>query len=264
MGVMGKRIFITLILIFFIVILCIYFLFKFPANMKDNLIKTNNSQNHSIVKLPLQGISSINTNNYVNRNLEYYYYVPPISDNKFNSLLIIVPSLSGRAENFVTQEFKKFAEENRFAIVSPSFIWDEKNWESQESYQYPSAWSGNALIKIINKFKQDNNLTISHYSFFGFSAGAQFSLRFCILKPELCNACAAHGGGGTVEPIEDINTKFFVTVGNQDISRIQKSKDFYNNAVNLGINATYREYPSGHSLTSAQIKDSLDFFKSIN
>ncbi|MCP4539546.1 MAG: hypothetical protein GY832_20620 [Chloroflexi bacterium] len=211
----------------------------------------------------VKGIDSIHTDNYANNDLEYYYYIPPtIAENsqKPYPVLIMIPGLSEQGEHFVTRKFKRFADAENFIIVAPSFVWDEKNWDSRTSYQYPSAWSGNALLEIINQMEKKTNVTISESYLFGFSAGAQFALRFCVWEPDMCVACAAHGSGGTVTLDRAIDVRFFVTVGNRDTLRIEKAKAFYNCAQDLGIDIDYQEYDTGHSLTSEQIKDSLDFF----
>ncbi len=214
---------------------------------------------------PISGNDFIATDNYANKRLEYYYYMPRevIKNRKTRQALIVVPPLSGRGESFVTVEFKKFADEEGFVIVAPSFVWDEKNWETRQSYQYPAVWSGDALIGIMDKFEKDNNIRISKLNLFGFSAGAQFALRFCLWKPEMCAASISHGAGGTIVPDRRIETKFFVTVGNQDIERIQKAKEFYSIAQSYGIDVKYKEYNTGHFLTGEQIKDSIDFLKRI-
>ena len=210
------------------------------------------------------GLDSINTRNYANRNLQYYYYIPgTIVENKNKSypLLIVIPGLSGQGDLFVTPTYKKFAYENKFVIISPSFAWDEKNWASQKSYQYPNVWSGNALLKIINKFKKDHNIRISKFHLFGFSAGAQFALRFALWKPKLCAACAAHGSGGRIIPKKKAGVKFLVTCGTRDASRNEYAKEFRNAAKRYRIDVTYKTYDIGHTLSSAQIEDSLKFFK---
>lgn len=147
---------------------------------------------------PLEGIGSISTDNYANTTLEYYYHVPPHMSNGPQEpcpVLVLVPGLSGRGEQFVSQQFKEFAQKEGFLIVSPSFVWDSGNWDSQQSYQYPSVWSGEALLEIIDQFEARNNLSTSAMYLFGFSAGAQFALRFCLWNPAQCVACAAHGSG---------------------------------------------------------------------
>ncbi len=211
-----------------------------------------------------EGIDSIPTDNYANPRLDYYYYIPSnVIENGNNShspILIAVPGLSDRGEHLVSKEVKEFADEKGVVIIAPSFIWDEQNWSARQSYQYPAAWSGDALLKIINQVKEKTKITPAGLYLFGFSAGAQFALRFCLWKPEQCIACAAHGSGGTIIPDRPIAVRFFVTVGTQDGERTGQAKTFYNAARNLGIDVIYREYDAGHWLTTAQIEDSLDFF----
>lgn len=91
-------------------------------------------------------------------------------------------------------------------------MWDENNWDAKKSYQFPEVWSGDALLKIINSFKQKHNIRISKYYMFGFSAGAQFALRFAFWKQDFC---------------------------------------------------TYKTYNIDHSLSPAQIEDSMKFFAGI-
>jgi len=212
------------------------------------------------------GTGSVQTDNYANYTLEYYYYIPSSlldGDAESHSLIVAVPGLSGRGEYFVPQGMKDFAEENGYAIVAPSFQFDERNWDSQQSYQYPWVWSGDALIAIVEQVEFDNAIAFSDWYLFGFSAGAQFSLRFCVWQPALCAACAAHGSGGTVIPEEYVDVAFLVTVGSQDTSRIAKAQAFYYAASALGIDVMYKEYPVGHQLSDEQIGDSLDFFSEV-
>ena len=233
----------------------------------DNTENTLTTQHQKVELKAVEGIDFINTDNYANTRLDYYYYIPEaVSENRQKSypLLVMVPSLSGRGEHFVTQEFKNFADEENFIILAPSFTWDEKNWDSRKSYQYPSVWSGDALTEIVDKLEESNDVTVSNLYLFGYSAGAQFSLRFCLYKPDMCVACAAHGSGGTVAPNENVDVKFFVTVGKEDTSRIRKAETFYNFARMHHIDVEYKEYNAGHSLTPAQINDSLDFFKRVS
>lgn len=211
----------------------------------------------------MDGIDTIPTDNYANTSLEYYYYIPRSvmeSSREPHPVFVVVPGLSGRGDQFVSQEFKKFADSEAMVIVAPSFVWDESNWDSGQSYQYPAAWSGNALLRIIDQVEEKAGITTSRFYLFGFSAGAQFALRFCLWKPEQCIACAAHAGGGSAVPDRKVDVRFFVTVGTQDTSRKEIVQAFYNTARSLGIAVEYKEYNTGHSLTSGQIEDSLRFY----
>lgn len=222
---------------------------------------------------PVEGIGSIQTENYANLNLEYYYYIPDnvVKDSEelypvqaSVSFFIAVPWLSGRGEGFVSSSMKEFADEEGFVIVAPSFVYDEANWDAKQSYQYPSVWSGDALLEIIDQVEEQHSLIASDLYLFGFSAGAQFALRFCLWAPYMCKACAAHGSGGTITPNRYIDVAFFVTVGSSDTDRIPKAESFCDAAESYGISATYKEYSNvGHELTQAQAEDSLDFFRNL-
>jgi len=213
----------------------------------------------------LYGHSSVPTANSVNRLLAYFYYIPDdMLRNKDRPypMLIMVPGLSGKGESMVNKEVKKFAEREHFAVIAPSFVFDENNWESKTSYQYASAWSGKALLKIVRQFQMIHRLRISKFYLFGHSAGAQFVLRFALWKPELCAACAAHASGGLIEPKRSSGVKFFVSAGTMDTVRMKKVKEFYEAARKKGIDVVYKEYNIGHNLVRSQFTDSLDFFKS--
>lgn len=252
----------TLLILFIIIIILL------PSNKQsDNGANKSGQRITSVTSTTfIDGIDSISTTNYANRILKYYYYIPTVvfaSKDQPQRALVMIPYLSGLGEHFVLPEFKEFAKKEGFVIISPSFQYDKENWETQTSYQYPAAWSGNALLKIISQFEEKNDLQISGLYLFGFSAGAQFALRFCFWNPELCVACAAHGSGGTVIPDKKIDVKFFVSVGKNDIQRIEKAKTFYEVAQKYGIEVTYREYDTGHAMVPEQVKETLDFFKRL-
>jgi predicted esterase len=211
------------------------------------------------------GIDSIPTDNYANLNLEYFYYLPAAAKENGEKdrleVLVLVPGLNGRGDQFASSAWRQFAEENRLLLVSPSFQWDEKYFSQGASYQYPAAWSGDALLAIVRNIEAKQGIHTAGMYLFGFSAGAQYSLRFCIWRPDLCNACAAHASGGAVLPQQWSGTKFFVTVGTDDTERISLARNFVQAAQQLGIDVEFREYKTGHALTEDQIQDSMNFFR---
>ncbi|MFH1460165.1 MAG: hypothetical protein ABIG64_07345 [Candidatus Omnitrophota bacterium] len=214
-----------------------------------------------------EGIDNINTDNYANKTLSFYYYIPEsIKNNPQQAypLLVMVPGLSGQGQGLVDQAVKLFAETNSFFIIAPSFIFDQQNWQDKKSYHYPDAWSGKAFLNIVNSFQAKQNVMISKYYLFGHSAGAQFVLRFSLWKPQLCAACAAHASGGWIKIKETVNVKYFISVGTQDSqSRKNITDNFLQNAQAHYISVIFKQYNTSHALIPEQIQDSLDFFAKI-
>ena len=247
------------LLIIFFIVLGLY-LYRLNTSAHGGATKAQNEASVS-------GIDSISTINYANTKLEYYYYIPQrIKKNKIQKapFLIMIPGLSGNGQDFVTQPFKDFAQQNGFVIIAPSFIEDSKNWDSETSYQYPAAWSGVALNNILNDFITKQNINPKGLYLYGFSAGAQFTERYSLLYPKYVVACAFHSAGGITLPVSGQKTKFFVSVGSQDLDvRKEVAANFYNKAKKLGITVQYKKYSCGHELITEQINDTLAFFRQV-
>jgi len=211
-------------------------------------------------------VDFIETSNYANRHLKFFLYIPEkVLSNKEEKhpLLVCVPGLSGNGEAFAGTVFRDFADREGFVIIAPSFVWDEKNWNDKRSYQYPSVWSGDALIDIVNKVTYKYEVNLDGYYLFGYSAGAQFVLRFAVWKPFLCVACAEYGSGGHVEPDESNSVSFLLGVGEKDTERIEQAEEFYDRARDLLIDVELKWYEGGHGLNKRFIRDALDFFKNV-
>ncbi len=119
------------------------------STVKKSTVKTlgtaPETEKNSVNLVGSSGIGSIKTENYANKKLEYYYYIPEnvLKDKNVKPpLLVAVPGLSGAGKRIVSRELKEFAERDGVVIVAPSFRFDEKNWDSKKSYHYPSVWSG--------------------------------------------------------------------------------------------------------------------------
>lgn len=212
------------------------------------------------------GFGSITTDNYANRKLEYFYFFPGRflkQPQLSHPVLVIVPGLSGRGQNAVKSTFKKAAMENDWIILAPSFIFDQHNWESATSYQFPAVWSGQALLDIMKDFSSRRQLKLGRLFLHGVSAGAQFAVRFALWRPDLCLAVSAQAGGGTITPEKFIQVKFFITIGRLDITRLGQFSGFLEKTSKLGISIESKIYEGGHGLPLEQIQDSIRFFKKI-
>jgi dienelactone hydrolase len=264
-----KRIFLLLLLLGMVIILA-----SLNFKNKSGIVPGEfDHLKHKLKKIlhtdnAVEGIDFIRTSNYANQRLFYYFFIPGNLDiRSMDSVpfLICVPGLSGSGESFGKQKIiNDFSRAEGFIIIAPTFIWDQKNWPQRKSYHYPWVWSGQALIKVIEQFKKKNQIRNARYYLLGYSAGAQFALRFAVWRPDLCVACAAHGSGGWIGINTYITVKFFITVGTKDHNRVDIAHDFYHNARNLGIDVSLKTYDHGHKFSLQQKSDSLDFFRSCN
>lgn len=252
--------------LFLIIFLTVFLYFYFSWYNKQ-VSASNTLDPKPIPDDSISKVDFVTTDNYANPQLSYYYYIPKkIIQGKNRSVpyLIMVPGLSGRGEDFVSQQFKDFAKKEGFVILAPSFVEDSNNGESQTSYQYPAAWSGAAMNKIMNAFDANQNLEPSRLYLLGFSAGAQFVERYSMLFPDYITACAVNSAGGMDMPVRNQPTKFFVAVGSQDIDDRKKvALDFYNTGQKLGMNVIYKQYNISHEFSDEEIKDELDFFRTV-
>jgi poly(3-hydroxybutyrate) depolymerase len=207
---------------------------------------------------------TIATDNYANKTIIFYCYIPAkVLINKPSAVpvLVSVPGLNGIGINCAYPQFKRLADELGMVIIAPSFKWDEANWASETSYQYPAAWSGQAFLSILDKFKRTENVSIAKLYLFGHSAGAQFVLRFSLLYPDMCAACIANAAGGQVTPYQKNNVRYLIGVGTRDSERIGMAEQFANTARQLLIDVTYRQYETDHGLTQQQINDGVQFIR---
>ncbi len=200
-----------------------------------------------------------------NRELEYFYYIPTsVATSKKYQILLCVPGLNGSGAVFIQREWMEFANKNGLVIVSPSFRFNQKDWENKRSYQFPEVWSGNAIMKIVDEVNRKIGSKDRGLYLFGHSAGAQVAHRFALFKPERCVAVAAHAPGGCTHPSRYIPVRFLMTVGEDDHDRRWKTKEFSQRCQELGISIVYKEYPGvGHGLTREQLELSKGFFEEI-
>lgn len=175
----------------------------------------------------------------------------------------LIPGLSAEGSGALHPIFTDLADREGFVIIAPSFKFDEKNFSSESSYQFPDKWSGDAFIRMTSKLQKRFGLKLDRYYLHGFSAGAQFSLRFALWRPDLCRASSAHGSGGLIIPTKHVPVHFFVSVGKDDKDRTDLYEIFINEAKRHSINVIGKIYPCGHSQPPERIKEASDFFSRV-
>jgi pimeloyl-ACP methyl ester carboxylesterase len=160
----------------------------------------------------------------------------------------------------------QFVKDYHVAVLGLGFVFDPDDWPKKRSYQYPQAWSGQALMMILDKVRNESALRIRKDGLllFGISAGAQYVTRFAFLHPEMVRAVAVHESGGFDRPKRKIDTKFLITVGgldNEPITRLEFAKRFAKLAQRKGIDVQLRIIPGiGHVIVPEQLDMSVQFF----
>ena len=159
------------------------------------------------------------------------------------------------------------ADESHLAILGLGFLFIPEDWSKKASYQYPQVWSGKALLGILKKFSKEYPIDPQELYLFGISAGAQFSVRFAQMRPDLVKAVAAHAAGGFDLPKKFIPTKFLLTVGeldNKEITRLEMATQFAEACLKVGIDLRLKIIPGiAHRQTEEQNEMSRQFFTKI-
>ncbi|HUI92511.1 MAG TPA: PHB depolymerase family esterase [Chitinivibrionales bacterium] len=209
---------------------------------------------------------TVPTSDSTNRDLEYFYFFPAIAGTPAKlPVLIVVGGLNAKGHHYVTGHWREFAKENGFAIVSPSFCFNEADWQRQRSYQFPAVWSGQAMNDILDSLAKKGPIDKNRLYLFGHSAGAQFVHRFALLYPERCRAVAAHAPGGVTLPEATAPVRFLIAVGLNDTpERVACARRFAKACGEHGIQIDLKEFPGiGHQLTGEAIQMSFDFFARV-
>ncbi len=214
-----------------------------------------------------EGTSFVKTDNYANKQLEYYYYIPHSIKKQNNKLpfLILIPGSDSKGESMVTSEVKNFAEKENFIIVAPTFINDggenDENYRKEICYHFPAAWSGKALLSITEKLRPKGGDPENLY-LFGFSAGAQFAGRFALIHDDKVKAAFIYAAGGPIETKRKLKTKFYIAIGRKDTdSRKYFAAKLAKSLVANHCDVDGQMYNLGHELSRQVYDDALDFIK---
>jgi len=238
-------------------------LYKYPA---DLAFSTPNN-----IKMVLNQTKSVELGDYVitdnpaNRLVEFHYYIPAkINKNKLIPL-IVVPSYMYEKDYIEIQKpVRDFADKEGFIVIASYFMVNMDDYFMGKGFNYPSIWSGKAILDMTEKLKQIGYILSKPYMLGAYN-GADFNLRFTNWKPDYCVASAIYGQGGKIVLPETANsTKFFLTVGIPEQNYAQQKKNslaFYDKAKKLGINVSYKEYPDVYS--DKQLQDRLNFIKQV-
>lgn len=213
--------------------------------------------------------------NDIPQEVHYDYYIPTSKGEGPSPVLVCIgglPIIDGQYVHANPQEcmggaWKTFADENNVVVLGLGFLFKEEDWPTKTSYQHPKAWSGKALIKILDILSEVYTIKKDELYMFGISAGAQYSTRFALLYPEFVKGVAAHAAGGYDLPEEFIDTKFLITVGENDngtITRVEWAQYFEKGCKEKGIDIRLEIIPEiAHRQTEEQNDMSRLFYTEL-
>lgn len=198
-------------------------------------------------------------------SVPYRYFVPPSLSQKPIQVLVASGDIGGSGKDFLSAGWLLFSVMNRVAIVAPEFPFSDEDWEAKESFQFPEAWSGLALINILDEIaKKSPAINRNRLFLMGFAAGGQFAARFASWRPNLARAVAVHGTGDFDIPRTFIPVYFLVTVGQLDEARVAPTQAFVDAAHTAGMLVEHHIIlNTGHKFSHQQIRLTRDFFKKI-
>lgn len=225
----------------------------------------SNQPQKQIYTEPVKRVEYISSQNPSNSNIKYYYYIPASLRGQTTAypVIIWVPGLDGDGQESIDEKLYNLADTKGFAILSPTFKFNEEDFKQSKSYQYPQAWSGDALIRMLNQAK-NNGLNYSKLYMVGFSAGAQFSSRFSFMRPDMVAACALLSSGARVKPDKKTGVKYFIGIGSMDTEYRLENAEIFNKAANaLNIPIIYKKYDMDHTTNEQEFNDVADFFDKV-
>jgi pimeloyl-ACP methyl ester carboxylesterase len=226
----------------------------------------------------------------------FYVYVPKSYDGVTpHSLLVAVHGVGRTAERYA-ERFIPYAEENRAVVLAPLF---PEHVRFQDLDPIGSRWSDTRLLNLVGDVARQYRLDGGKFDLFGYSAGAQFALRFYYAHPDTLRTVVI-GAPGTVmlpsakykfpsgvadyeeifgqpfrvEPMRE--PKVMLLVGKLDVTseqlnmspeamqfgktRLERARTLHQAWVSSGIEHEYVEVPGvGHGVTPPILKPSWSF-----
>lgn len=207
-------------------------------------------------------LGEVRTDNEANETLAFFFFRPsPVEPEGEQPVLLAVPPLNGSGPGFARKLLRMAPELKELAIVAPSFRFDRRNWDSETSYQFPSAWSGGALMRILRTLERTADVSFGAIGLIGFSAGAQVAVRFPLWRPERTRAAAVYAPGGVPAPEQSVDVSFLLGAGKADRDRVEKIDWFARRARQQGIPVRKEIHEGGHVLNERFVRDAADFLR---
>jgi predicted esterase len=168
-----------------------------------------------------------------------------------NQVLLLVPGYNGSGPAMFTQQWKIFADKYHLMLLAPTFAISPEELQNRQGYYYPDQWSGEATEKALDELGEHEHINIDKILMFGFSAGAHFTHRFALWKPQRVKAFVAYSAAWWDDPNESLaHVPALIMCGEAD-PRYDATWQFMSEGQALNLPWVWRSYEGmGHEITA--------------
>lgn len=143
------------------------------------------------------GAVQVRTNQINNPTLSVFFREPRGASEKPPRVLVLVPSSNESVLPLLAQDatWAKYADTHNLVLVAPQFNGADVHRQASHShaaFQNAQAWSGDALLRALERIQSKVHIDGERILLHGFGAGAQFAQSFSRWKPERTLALSAH------------------------------------------------------------------------
>jgi len=193
----------------------------------------------------------------LNRQVSFYYRLPDAASPGKQTLpagtgvLLLVPGFNGDGRMFLNQQaWIRFADREGLLLVSPAFQTNMEEIHSRKGYYYPDQWSGQATLAALDQIAAKTGVKADKIMLFGFSAGAHFTHRFALWKPDKVKAFVAYSAGWWDEPVPALRGVPALIMCGEDDERYEATMAFMRRGAELQLPWVWRSYKgTGHVIT---------------
>jgi pimeloyl-ACP methyl ester carboxylesterase len=175
-------------------------------------------------------------------------------------VLVLIPGYNGKGEQMLDARWKAFATKHGLVLLAPTFRAEGKENNEGKGYYYPEQGSGEVMEKALKEVGKRTGAETDQVLFFGFSAGAHFTHRFALWKPQRVKAFVAYSAGWWSEPTAQVRKVPALLMCGETDERYAATWEFFKKGQRLGCPWVWRSYAgTGHVLTPA-VRDMAEVF----
>ena len=172
--------------------------------------------------------------------------IPPVG------VLLLIPGYNGSGEAMLDDRWRQFADQNSLILLAPTFkSTNPVELHQNRGYYYPEQGSGEQVEQALAEVHLRTGVQVDQILIFGFSAGAHFSHRFALWKPEQVKAFVAYSAGWWSDPTPSLRIVPALIMCGENDERYDATRSFMEKGMALHLPWIWRSYKNtSHQLTA--------------